>query len=78
MRLVAAFLLAMVCAPAQQTVTVAQLVKLVKSSIQLKHPDKEVAAFLMKTKLSDALEDRVIEDLQGEGAGPKTVAALRD
>ena len=78
MRLVAAFLLALVCAPAQQTVTVAQLLKLVRSSIQLKHPDKEVAAFLMKTKLSDCLEDRVIEDLQGEGAGPKTVAALRD
>lgn len=77
MRLVVAFLLALVCAPAQQTVTVAQLVKLVKSSIQLKHPDKEVAAFLMKLKLSDRLEDRVIEDLQGDGAGPKTIAALK-
>ena len=78
MRLVAAFLLAMVCAPAQQTVTVAQLLKLVRSSIQLKHPDREVAAYLLKIKLSDSLEDRDVEELQGEGAGPKTVAALRD
>ncbi len=77
MRLVAALLLALVCAPAQQTYTVAQLLKFVRSSIQLKHPDKEVAAFLLKIKLSDHLEDRVIEDLQGEGAGPKTVAALK-
>jgi hypothetical protein len=77
MRVVAAILLAVVCLFAQQTFTVGELVKFVSSSIQLKHPDKEVAALLAKSKVSEHLEDRVIEDLQGQGAGPKTVAALR-
>ncbi len=42
----------------------------------MKMPDKEVAGYLAKVKLSERLDGRVIEELQGEGAGPKTIAAL--
>jgi hypothetical protein len=39
-------------------------------------PDKDVAAFLAGVKMTEKLSPRTIEDLQGKGAGPKTVAAL--
>ena len=62
---------------AQAKLTVQQLVSFIESSIQLKHPDKQVAVYLSKLKLSERLDARDIEDLQGLGAGPATVAALR-
>ncbi|MDQ6678442.1 MAG: hypothetical protein M3Z09_14240 [Acidobacteriota bacterium] len=63
---------------AQSTVPVEQILQFVRSSIQLKQPDKQVAAQLHGMHLSEKLADTKIEALQGEGAGPKTVAALRD
>lgn len=63
---------------AQATLTVQQLYSVVKSSIQLKHPDKQVANYLSRLKLSEKLDDRTIEELQGFGAGPRTVEALRN
>jgi hypothetical protein len=71
-----ALLLAGSVALAQQTLTVAKLVAFIKSSIQQKNPDKDVAAFLAHLKLSEKLNPAVVEDLQNAGAGPKTVAAL--
>jgi hypothetical protein len=62
--------------PAQAKMTVEQLVSFIKSAIQLKQSDKEVAGFLKTQSLSERLEDRTIEELQGLGAGPKTVEAL--
>ncbi|MCL4402175.1 MAG: hypothetical protein M1436_05885, partial [Acidobacteria bacterium] len=77
-RLLAAALLACVSLAAQTTLTVAQLFQFVKSSVvELKHPDKQIAAFLSKCRMSESLDDRTIEDLQGFGAGPKTLEALR-
>ncbi|HXJ39024.1 MAG TPA: hypothetical protein VNH18_07085 [Bryobacteraceae bacterium] len=61
---------------AQQPLTVDKLVDFIKSSVQQKLPDKEVAAYLANIRLTSKLEDRVVEDLQGLGAGPRTVAAL--
>jgi hypothetical protein len=61
---------------AQQTLTVEQLLSFVRSSVKMKMADKELAAYLSKVKLSEHLDERTVEDLQGEGAGPKTVAAL--
>ena len=58
--------------------TVAQLVMFIRSSVQLKQPDRQVAEYLRQVKLADKLDDRTIEDLQSLGAGPKTVAALRE
>jgi hypothetical protein len=63
---------------AQDSLTVDELVSFVKSSIQLKQSDKKVADYLRKVTLSQKLEDRTIELLQAEGAGPKTLEALRD
>jgi hypothetical protein len=66
-----------VAATAQaQSLSVKQLVSFIQSSVQMKQTDKEVAGFLSKVKLTEKLDDRTIEELQGMGVGPKTVAAL--
>ena len=57
--------------------TVEQLVGFVRSAIHLKQPDKDVAAYLATVSLSERLDDRTIEELRGQGAGPKTVEALK-
>jgi len=61
---------------AQTKMSVAQLVTFIDSAIQLKQPDKEVAAYLRKVAMSERLDGRTVEELQGQGAGPKTVEAL--
>ena len=63
---------------AQMRMTTEQLISFITSSIQLKHDDKKVAEYLRKVKLAYRLDDRTIEDLQGQGAGHRTVAALRE
>jgi hypothetical protein len=65
-------------AHAQMRMSADQLISFIKSSIQLHHDDRKVADYLHKIKLSDRLEDRRVEELQGMGAGPKTVIALRE
>jgi len=62
---------------AQAKITVEQLVSFIRSSIQLRHDDRKVAEYVKKVHLSDRLDERVVEDLQGMGAGRATVAALR-
>ena len=62
---------------AQYTMTAQQLMAFIQSSIRLHHDDVKVAAYLKKIKLSDRLEERKVEELQGMGAGPRTVQALR-
>ena len=61
---------------AQQQLTVNQLVDFITSSIAQKMLDKDVAGFLATARMSEKLDGRVVEELQGKGAGPKTVAAL--
>lgn len=75
-RFALAALLVCGCALAEQTLTVDQLLSFIRSSVKMKMPDKEVAGYLAKVKLSERLDERTVEELQGEGAGPKTVAAL--
>src|SRR5277367_4860871 len=58
--------------------TVDQLLSFLRSSIQLKQPDKEVAQRVSHMKLSQRLDERTIEQMQGEGIGPKTLAALKE
>ena len=65
-------------ATAEMKLTVDQLVKFIQSAVKLKQPDKQVAEYLRHVKLSNRLDDRTIEDLEGQGAGPKTVAALHE
>jgi hypothetical protein len=56
--------------------TVDQLVSFIASSIRLEHADGKVANFLKNVTLTEKLDDRTIESLQGLGAGPKTITAL--
>ena len=65
-------------AGAQSKLTVEQLVSFVKSSVQLRHDDRTIATFIKKNvKLLNRLDARQVEELQGMGAGPQTVAALK-
>lgn len=61
---------------AQQQLTVEKLLEFINSSIAQKLPDKDVASYLTSVKLTEKLDPRTVEDLQGRGAGPRTVAAL--
>jgi hypothetical protein len=63
---------------AQGKMTLEQLKGFVKSSVDNHLPDKQIADYLHKVQLSNQLDDRTIEEMQGMGAGPKTVAALHD
>ncbi len=65
-----------------QTMSLEKLVAFLKSSQDFlrdgRMSDRELARYLEKLKLSERLEDREIEDLQGTLAlGPKTMDALR-
>jgi hypothetical protein len=63
---------------AQAGYTVEQIKSFIESAIQLKNPDKEVAQTLRQMRLTERLDLATVETLQGEGAGPKTVAALKE
>ncbi len=62
--------------PGQMKMNVRQLVAFVKSSAELKHPDKKVADYVRKITLTEKLDARTVEDLQAAGIGPKTLEAL--
>jgi hypothetical protein len=64
------------CARAEMSLTIEQLKEFVRSSIKLHQDDRKVAEYLKKVTLKNQLDDRTIEDLQGLGAGPRTVEAL--
>jgi len=65
-------------ASAQTAITVQQLIQFIKSSVQMKLLDKDVANYLYGVKLTERLDDRTIDDMQGQGSlGPKTMAALK-
>jgi hypothetical protein len=78
-RLLAAVFAVSLAATAQ-TLSVRELVSFIQSSEQLikegKQTDGEVAKYLAKVRLTERLDDRIIEDLQGSGIGPKTLQAL--
>src|SRR6185369_10061380 len=62
----------------QRQMSVSDLVTFIKSSIQLKNDDRAVADAVRRLKLTNRLDAGIVEDLQGLGAGPRTLAALRD
>ncbi|HEU0122810.1 MAG TPA: hypothetical protein VFQ91_19925 [Bryobacteraceae bacterium] len=76
-RLAIAFLLT-VPAWAQTRMTLEQLRSFLKSSVDLHQPDKQVADFLKKSKLTQKLEARYFEEFTGMNVGPKTVEILRE
>lgn len=74
-------LLALGCIPflqAQTEMNVDQLAQFVRSELALKQQsDKQIAAYLKKeVHLTEKLTDKTIEDLEAQGAGPRTVEAL--
>ena len=62
----------------EASLTVDKLVTFIRSAVKLKQPDKQVADYLHHVKMVEKLDDQTIEDLQGLGAGPKTVAVLKE
>ena len=78
----AAFLLAAVLAAGAafgqgMKMSVAQLKAVLRSSIRLNHPDKQVADYVRKVQLTERLTHRDVEELLGEGLGPRAAEALR-
>lgn len=57
--------------------SVGQLKSVLRSSIKLQHQDKQVADYVKKVTLTEKLTERDIEELLGEGLGPKAADALR-
>src|SRR4051794_33212429 len=76
-KLLAALCLAAALAPAQATRTVDQLVAYIKTAIEQKYKDAEVAASVQGIRLSNRLDAETVTHLGRLGAGPKTVAALK-
>jgi hypothetical protein len=63
---------------AQESETVEQLAESIRSELALKqHTDKQIAAYVKRVHLTEQLPAKVIEDLEAQGAGPKTVEALK-
>jgi hypothetical protein len=62
---------------AQRSFSVDELVTFIKSQIKAKGDDRTTGDYLKKIKLTQRLDERTIEELQGQGAGPRTVAALK-
>ncbi len=65
-----------ILASAQMRMTIEQLKEFVRSSVALHEDDRKVAEYLKKVKLANQLDAATVEDLQGLGAGPRTMQAL--
>ncbi|MGA3018075.1 MAG: hypothetical protein ABSF62_13220 [Bryobacteraceae bacterium] len=77
-RLTAVCLLACLAAAAQSPSSVRAVVESVREGLRLNHKDSQIAKALRKFKLAERLDDRTIETLESEGAGPATVAELQE
>lgn len=53
-------------AAAEMSLTVAQLITFIRSAIERKNPDKQVAEYLRHVKMAEKLDDQTIEELQGQ------------
>jgi hypothetical protein len=58
--------------------SVATLISLVRKAIEHHESDNKLAGELRKIMLVQRLDDRTIEELESEGAGPKSIAELLD
>jgi hypothetical protein len=76
-RLIAIFASVCFCAVGADGVPVESVVATVRTAIAKKRKDAATAAALDKLKLTQHLEDRVLEILESEGAGPQTLGALQ-
>ena len=67
-------LAALLAASTLSAATVAELIAAVRAAKN--RPDAEVASMIRQSVLTERLDDGVIEELQSEGAGPRTVEEL--
>ncbi len=67
---------AAVLTAAQPSLPVGELVALVRSAVEEKQTDSALAKSLHKLKLSEALDEHSVEELQSLGVGPKALAEL--
>jgi hypothetical protein len=63
-------------AASAQAISLTQLKSFIQTSKKQNLPDSEVAKYLKTVKLTEKLDDRMIEDWLALGIGPKTRAAL--
>ena len=77
LRFPVALLIACLILPAQQRGSVSDLVTHLRHEIQRKRSDSRIAKDIRNLELSDRLDDRTIEILESEGAGPETVEQLQ-
>ena len=68
--------LTVVYAARAQDAPVSKLLEPIRAALTAKRGDAEVATLIDQAKLSERLEDAVIEQLQTEGAGPMALEAL--
>jgi hypothetical protein len=63
---------------AGQSMNSSQLVDFVRSSLALKYDDGRIAKELKAITLTDKLDQKTVESLEAQGAGPKTIKALEE
>jgi hypothetical protein len=63
---------------AGQTLSVGQLLDFVRSSLAMKYDDGKIAKYVKTVTLTEKLDNKTIESLEAQGAGPKTVKALQE
>src|SRR5262249_43249985 len=75
-RLPAALLLLALPAPAQKAGTVDEIAALIRAGLAHKRSDAKIAKSLRNIRPSQRIDEEFIEGMEGEGAGPETVAEL--
>ena len=73
-----ALISAVVSAAPPERSSIASLIALVRNSVARRESDNRLAARLRKLWLAQSLDDHTIEELESDGAGPKSVAELLD
>jgi hypothetical protein len=73
---IATLLAASIAARGQDGGTVAEIVATVRDAVHSGRSDSAVARSLRRFRLGERLDDRVVEELESAGAGPKTAAEL--
>jgi hypothetical protein len=63
---------------AQTRLSIEQLKSFIKSSVQLQHEDRRVAAYLKNIRLQYRLDEETLAEFDRMGAGPRTMEALRE
>jgi hypothetical protein len=61
-----------------QALSVGDLLDFIRSSLAMKYDDAKIAKYVKTVTLKDKLENKDIESLEAQGAGPKTVKALQE